>query len=1192
MLRPLITALLDRVARHQDEGDPSALFEETALPEAARLRALMVRDDGAVAIEALDALVTFHMTRHRARPGDNGYADYGEALRLLLLRARLLPGGVPETFREAVDEAGRRAYEAHGKARALIEEYERTMGTAHPDAAALDQAVSHYRVALGLALGGPDVPGLPMSQLSTALFYRFRLGGRTADLDEAIRLREASVKATAGDNPELSRRLMLLSTLLTTRHERTGQPADLERAVSVGREAVRATPVDSHARARRLHHLAFALHRRYERTYDLADLQEAVGHAREAVETAWPDDPDRLDFAAGLTHRLGARYDRLGDPADLDSPIQLLRSLLATAPEAQRAKARAKLAWALFWRHERTGELADLESAILLRRQALDATAPTAPTRGRLLAEHANAYRIRYERLDSAEDLQEAIRLGTQAVSATAEDVVALQGLGQSYLLRYHRTFEQADLDRAVRLLTRAIDVPPAASPDTDRAVAMADLAEALRERYNNTFDPAVLDEAVKWQREATRTVPRSHERFGDFLSVLSRVLLHRFEQTGTRADVEEAIATAERAVAVTSPAHHSYSSLLGSLAVTLAAGHGRQPDALDRPVALARQAVATARADDVFLPRAWRRLGDLLRRRYQHTGDRADLHEAVECWRRADAMPYATQQLRMECRSNWGRAGVELGDFALATDGYDRALLLLPELAWHGLPRTARERHLTDWSGIASTAAACHILAGAPERALELLEQGRTVVHSQLLRTRSDLSRLAERDPALADRMRRVRERLDTGRLGVDADPAEMSEAVLVSPLARERLARERAELCREWDELLAEARGLDGFERFLAPVPYEELRMAADGGPVVVVNVSPIACHALVVRGAPAPVEVVELPDLTDEAVTRRVLTFLNVLANRRRPRRPFLRREEDRHAVHDLLEWLWDSIAGPVLDRLGIPGGTDREPPRLWWCPTGRLALLPLHAAGRYPRHRGTADTSGARSVPDRVVSSYASTLTALRRARLGGGSDGSFGGLVVVGVPQAPGLPALPGVERECAQLLADLPAGARAGGLLGRDATRAAVRQALHEHAWVHFACHAEQDDMDPAASALALHDGRLTAAELLELELPQAELAYLSACETAFGAVNLPDEAMHLASALQAAGYRHAIATMWEVQDGSAADVAARVYATLTGTGVPDAAGAARALHTAVAAQRVQDPTDPLRWAAYLHVGP
>lgn len=1166
-----MTALRDRVTQYRERGDAAALFEDAALVEAAQLRSISVRAD-AVAVDALRTLVDFHLARHQARPGDNGFADYGEMMRLRLILAELMPPErVPDSFREEVAETARRAAEAADEARRLLRRYEPTAGTERPDVAALDAAVGHYRTALGLALGGRDVPGLPLAQLSTALFHRFEAGGRMADLEEAIKLREASIAYTAADNPELFRRHMLLSTLLTMRYERTGQPADLDRAVTAGRSAVAGTPVESHACARRLRHLSYALFLRYERGYDLDDLQESVRHAQGAVAAAWDDDPDRLKFAVALTNRLSARYRRLGDPADLDAPIELLRSRLAAASGPLRAETQAELAWALFWRHESTGDLADLDSAIDLERQALAAMAPDAPARWRLLAEHSTALRTRYERLATAADLEESVEMGAQAVAAKESDTFVLLNLGQAYLLRYRNTYEPADLDRTIHLLTSAIDGRTAGSPDSDRAVAMVVLAQALMERYNIRFDPDVLDEAVRWQREATRTAPRSYERYGTVLASLGELLLTRFRARGDRDDVEEAIETSERAVALTSPAHHSYSSLLGQLAIALADGHRGGPQALDRPVDLARQAAAALHADDVFLPQAWSRLGEMLALRYHHTYDRRDLHEAVECWRRADAMPYATPHLRMECRTAWGRAGLDLGDLAMATDGYDRAMHLLPEVAWHGLPRTARERHLTDWSGIAALAAVCHIRAGAPERALEVLEQGRTVVHNQLLRTRGDLSRLAERAPALASRMHQVRTRLGT----------------------TDQLARERAELCREWDELLAQARGLDGFERFLAPVPYDELRAAADGGPVVVVTVSLAASYALVVRGAPEPVEVIELPGLTEREVSRRAVGFLNVLADRRRPERPFLDREKDRHATYDLLEWLWDSIAEPVLDRLGLrdpPAGDP--PPRLWWCPTGRLALLPLHAAGRYPRHRGATDAGGTRSVPDRVVSSYASTLTTLRRARQDGGLRNGFGGVAVVGVPQAPGLPPLPGVERECAQLLAGFPAGARAEGLLGPDATRAAVRRVLREHSWVHFACHAEQDDVDPAAGSLALHDGRLTAAELLEMELPQAEFAYLSACETAFGAVNLPDEAMHLASTMQAAGYRHAIATMWEVQDGSAADVAAQVYGALSGAGLPDAAGSARALHAAVAAQRAEDPTDPLRWAAYLHVGP
>nr|WP_257003705.1 CHAT domain-containing protein [Streptomyces sp. SA15] len=57
------------------------------------------------------------------------------------------------------------------------------------------------------------------------------------------------------------------------------------------------------------------------------------------------------------------------------------------------------------------------------------------------------------------------------------------------------------------------------------------------------------------------------------------------------------------------------------------------------------------------------------------------------------------------------------------------------------------------------------------------------------------------------------------------------------------------------------------------------------------------------------------------------------------------------------------------GPLPD---APSG-----PRLWWSPTGPLTLLPLHMAGR---HDGSRD-----NVLDRVVSSYATTVKALRHAR---------------------------------------------------------------------------------------------------------------------------------------------------------------------------------------------------------------
>lgn len=100
------------------------------------------------------------------------------------------------------------------------------------------------------------------------------------------------------------------------------------------------------------------------------------------------------------------------------------------------------------------------------------------------------------------------------------------------------------------------------------------------------------------------------------------------------------------------------------------------------------------------------------------------------------------------------------------------------------------------------------------------------------------------------------------------------------------------------------------------------------------------------------------------------------------------------------------------------------------------------------------------------------------------------------------------------------------------------------------------------------------------------------ELAFLSACQTATGSTQAPDEAIHLAAAIQLLGYRHVIATLWSIYDSPAPDIADTVYAALTATGRPDANYAAHALHHAVTALRAKYPTEPLAWAPYLHTGP
>lgn len=434
------------------------------------------------------------------------------------------------------------------------------------------------------------------------------------------------------------------------------------------------------------------------------------------------------------------------------------------------------------------------------------------------------------------------------------------------------------------------------------------------------------------------------------------------------------------------------------------------------------------------------------------------------------------------------------------------------------------------------------------------------------------------------------------------------------------------RMALAREWDEIVEQVRDLDGFESFLRPPPLETLLPAAAGGPVVIVNVSRWRCDALIVT--PAGVRVRELPGLTLDDATDRASRYLGVLQSAESATSDYRclrqQRQGDRTreaiaelqssarrlsaAVSDadvllteLQRWLWEVIAEPVLDEIGLTSAMPREAteddlaaqeaeeaawPRLWWCPTGPLTLLPLHTAGYHDERGGTAP----RTVLDRVVSSYTPTLRALLEARRSpAGTVPDADRLLVVALEHTPGQPPLDGAADDLDSLARLFPSSHTA--LVGPAATRAAVLEELPRHRWVHFACHGDQNLTAPSDGALVLFDGRLTIANL-STGLFSGEFAGLAACKTAVGGVNLLDEVITLAAALHYTGYRHVVAALWSVHDTTTSAIFAAVYARLGRDGGLSAEHAAAALHRAVLAARERHPNAPRQWAPFTHTGP
>jgi CHAT domain-containing protein len=260
------------------------------------------------------------------------------------------------------------------------------------------------------------------------------------------------------------------------------------------------------------------------------------------------------------------------------------------------------------------------------------------------------------------------------------------------------------------------------------------------------------------------------------------------------------------------------------------------------------------------------------------------------------------------------------------------------------------------------------------------------------------------------------------------------------------------------------------------------------------------------------------------------------------------------------------------------------SSERKPHIWWCPTGPLAFLPIHAAGLY----GPSELPGPQ-LSDFAISSYTPTLTAL----LNHNNDTMENNcrLLIIAQPTAFRRAPLPGTTEELEKISKHNTSFAISQ-LVEDEVTVDCVARGMEDASWAHFACHGVQNYSNPLESALLLgQDIQLTLSEITKLSLPHAQLAFLSACQTAAGDEGLAEEAVHLAAGMLLAGYRGVIAIMWSIGDHDAPLVADIVYSHLSLSKKPNATQAAHALHAAVQELCCKKPKEYLSWVPYIHFG-
>ncbi|KAJ1299860.1 hypothetical protein OPQ81_002654 [Rhizoctonia solani] len=563
----------------------------------------------------------------------------------------------------------------------------------------------------------------------------------------------------------------------------------------------------------------------------------------------------------------------------------------------------------------------------------------------------------------------------------------------------------------------------------------------------------------------------------------------------------------------------------------------------------------------------------------YRHTSDESDLQDSLASFRVASQSLVGSPRVRFKNATNWARMACH-ETFLDPIEAYQTAINLLPQFIWLGATTSQRYQDLSTTQSLAVDAALAAILTSDCTLAIEWLEHARCVVWNQTVTLRSPFNQLHSVHPELATSLQNVAHRLHT------ASSDSQESRVLASSTTLEQVAQEHRQLAREYENLIAQARTLPGFQDFLQPIKANDLVRAARYGPVVIINCHDDRCNALAITPVGNHVQHIALPNFTGKNAQSTRQQMEQSVRNSRMTERTIERRPvlEDRVEFETVLAVLWYDVVKPVLDHLGY---TDNIPsdnlPHVTWCPTGALSFLPLHAAGDYTQPKSR--------VFDYVISSYTPTLSALLSTSPSPLTPDTK--VLAVGQANTPGHSPLPGTTAELAYLKNHTSGRAGYSELTDRQAKNAVVLDEMERHDWVHLACHAHQSVEDPTKSGFFLHDkDPLDLASINRRSFKNKGLAYLSACQTATGDKSLPNEAIHLASGMLMAGYSSVIGTMWSVMDDDAPFVANRVYGELMREGKIGNGEAGKALHNAVAALRERvGETSFNRWVPYIHVG-
>ncbi|KAL5480870.1 hypothetical protein ACEPAI_9810 [Sanghuangporus weigelae] len=1008
----------------------------------------------------------------------------------------------------------------------------------------LEEAIVLERAALELRPEGHPGRSLSLGNLAGSLWTCFEHCGRMEDLEEAIELNRAALELRPEGHPDRSLSLGNLASCLRICFEHRGRMEDLEEAIVLNHATLELRPVGHPDRSLSLGNLANSLRTCFEHRSRMEDLEEAIVLERAALELRPEGHPLRSLSLANLAISLRTCFVQCGRIENLEEAIELNRAALELRPEGHpdRSSSLGNLANSLWTCFQHRGRMEDLEEAIELNRAALELRPEGHPDRSSSLGNLANSLRTCFEHRGRMEDLEEAIELNRATLELRPvghpDCSLSLGNLANSLQTCFEHRGRMEDLEEAIELNRAALELRPEDHPD--RSLSLGNLASCLRTCFEHRGRMEDLEEAIELNRATLELRPVGHPDRSLSLGNLANSLRTCFEHRSRMEDLEEAIELNRAALELRPEDHPDRSLSLGNLASclwTCFEHRGRMED-LEEAIVLERAALELRPEGHPDRSKSLRGIAECLHVRFQKEGSIDDLEESIKSLDCGAAHKFSSVSSRLACVYRW-IAIARSHDHHTCLEAYRTAMSLLQRALTIRPTLSSQHQFLSSNSHLqvlALDAASCAIDKGKLTQAVEILEQGRALLWSQVRGLRTPLDQLSEVNKGLGERFEGCSRGLEAlivpsgSRMSGSGTEGSVSHAYSTSQerTPAEQMFVEMRRLSEEQETIINEIRQIPGFEGFLRSAPFDALQQAASEGPVIMLNHSEYRSDVLIILSSKdEPCVCIPLdPEFYSDSVElhKEFIHIRGAFGVGSKKYDGILRR---------VMKVLWDRVVSRVVEKLKEMGITEGS--RIWWCPTSVLTAFPFHAAGPY------TDTAGkTKYLLDDYISSYAPTLTSLITSRCGV-QDGDRK-MLFVGDTQ------LPSANRERHAINGMRCIDKQ---LLDKRASPDMVIKALRKVEWVHFVCHGILGK-EPFDSSLKLPGGRLTLLDIVWAHLPNAEFAFLSACHSAEqGPTTALDESLHLSAAMQFCGFRSVVGTMWKLLDRDGPFLSGVVYARL-----------------------------------------